>query len=451
MSCIPSTRVAIAVILSALWSVILPARSIGPTQQISANPAQTTQKQIADDEEKLLLASVQAAESGDANPKELTSKLEALARYYQSQNRRADLSPVLERELAAADTAWPNDDPGIVKTLRQIAVGYQICGERDRAEQINHRILDIDTKRFGLKSASVAGDLVSLGRATNFKPDSSEAETYFMQALAIDQLLNDDQATAEVIQALAGVARREKNPEKADALLAREIDALKLNGARNDLQISNMLMQRANQASMRSDFSAAVGFAELSMEIEKRISGETSSSVRGRLDLIAGYYRRLGNLDAATHYLQLELQMAEGDKSDAQHLSEIGPLLGLALIYQKQRNYPDAEAALLRLVELESKAWDEGDSAFANTTIQLANLYAEEGKNPEAEAQYRRTIAVAEGDHGTTNHLLPQYLGQYAHFLRKLNRNEEADKLLQRAKDIMEKRRAAVQNQMPQF
>ena len=54
-----------------------------------------------------------------------------------------------------------------------------------------------------------------------------------MQALAIDQLLNDDQATAEVVQALTVLARRQKNPEKADALLAREIDALKVNEGRN--------------------------------------------------------------------------------------------------------------------------------------------------------------------------------------------------------------------------
>jgi len=440
--CILFSRIAICVIVATSWAVIFPARSNGSTRQIPANPPQASAKQIADDEERNLLAAVQAAESGDTNPKELTGKLEALARYYQSKNRRADLSPVLVRELAAAEKAWPNNDPGIIKTLRQIAVGYQICNERDLAEQINHRILDIDTKRFGLKNANVAGDLVSLGRAASYEPDSSEAETYFMQALAIDQLLNDDQATAEVIQSLAGLARRQKNPEKADALLAREIDALKLNSARNDKQISTILMQRANQASMRADYGAAIGFAEQSMEIEKRISGETGPDVRGRLGSIADYYRRLGNFDAATRYLQQALQMAEEDKGDAQHLSEIGPLLGLALIYQKQKNYPDAEATLVRLLELESKAWDEGDSSFANTTIQLANLYAEEGKNPEAEVQYRRTIALAEVDHGYINHLLPQYLGHYAHFLKKLNRDEEADKVLKRLSDIQAERRA---------
>ena len=49
-------------------------------QQQSAAPLPSA-KQIADDEEKNLLAAVQAAESDDAAPKELTAKLEALARF----------------------------------------------------------------------------------------------------------------------------------------------------------------------------------------------------------------------------------------------------------------------------------------------------------------------------------------------------------------------------------
>jgi tetratricopeptide (TPR) repeat protein len=426
-------------------------QTVRPQQQDAANPPLPSAKQIADDEEKNLLAAVQTAESGDASPKELTSKLEALARYYQSQNRRGDLSPILDRELAAAKKAWPNNDPGIVKTLRQIAVGFQLCNERDRAELIDRRIIDIDTKRFGLMNRDVSADLVSLGRTTSFKPDTTEAESHYMQALPIDQLLNDDQATAEVIQALAGLARIQNNPEKADALLAREIEALKLNTGRNDQKISTMLMQRANQASIRGDYVSAAGFAELSMEIEKRITGETSPDVRGRLGIIADYYRHLGNFDTAALYLQQALQMAEADKNDAQHLSEIGPLLGLARIYQQEKKYPDAEATLMRLLELENKAWDQEDSSFANTTFQLANLYAEESKNLEAEVQYRRTIALADGGHGSINHLLPQYLGQYAHFLKKLNRNEEADKVLKRAIDIQAARRAAVQNQTSQI
>ena len=46
-----------------VFGPLLSARSNGSTQQNPANPPQSTAKQIADDEEKKLLAAVQAAES----------------------------------------------------------------------------------------------------------------------------------------------------------------------------------------------------------------------------------------------------------------------------------------------------------------------------------------------------------------------------------------------------
>jgi hypothetical protein len=134
-------------------------------QQNAANPPLPSAKQIADDEEKNLLAAVQTAESGDANPKELTAKLEALARFYSSQNRKPELSAVLDRELAAADKAWPNNDPASVRTLQHIASSYRLCNQRDLAKQIYLRILEIDTKRYGINNRSVASDLMEVGRS----------------------------------------------------------------------------------------------------------------------------------------------------------------------------------------------------------------------------------------------------------------------------------------------
>src|SRR5271154_5988328 len=126
-----------------------------PTQQQSAAPLPSA-KQIADEEEENLLAAVQAAESGDSAPKELTAKLEALARFYSSHNRKAELKPVLDRELAAADKTWPIGDPASVRTLQQIASQYHLCNQRDLARQIYLRILEIDTKRYGINSINVA-------------------------------------------------------------------------------------------------------------------------------------------------------------------------------------------------------------------------------------------------------------------------------------------------------
>ena len=77
----------------------------------------------------------------------------------------------------------------------------------------------------------------------------------------------------------------------------------------------------------------------------------------------------------------------------------------------------------------------------------MAGLYSDEEKNADAEAQYLRTIKLAENDTGYYGHNLPQYLAGYAYFLHKLNRDEEAKKTMQRAEDVQAGFRAAVQNQ----
>jgi tetratricopeptide (TPR) repeat protein len=426
-------------------------RAVGQQRQIPATPLQDTAKQRSDDEEKNLIAAVTAAESGDADPKTLVKALEALAMFYQRRNRKVELSPVLERELAVAEKVWPNDDPGIARTLEQIAMGFGLCNERDRAVQIRLRILNLYTKLYGLTSPQVASEFLSLGRTSMFKPDSPDAENYFMQALAINQLLHDDHASAVNVSALAALARIQKNPEKADALLAHEIAVLQLNAGRNAADISNMLEARANIASTRGDFTSAIDYTKEAMAIEESSRVLPDSIKRDKLTDIGDLYRQRGDLGPAEESIQQALQLAEADDKDTKHMSEVGPLMALALLYMQEKKFKEAEAALTRVMDLENKGRGADSPGLAQPCALIAEIYAAQEMNAQAEVQFRRAIALSEADQGVTGHELPQFLAEYAYFLKKLNRNEEADKLLQRARDIIEKRKAAVQNQTPQI
>jgi hypothetical protein len=102
-------------------------------------------------------------------------------------------------------------------------------------------------------------------------------------------------------------------------------------------------------------------------------------------------------------------------------------------------------------MEIQTKARGADTPDLAGPCLEFAMLYATEGKNAQAETQYRRAISLAENTEGVAGHNLPETLAEYAFFLKKQNRNEEAEKLLQRAREIVAKRQAAVQNQTPQF
>jgi Tetratricopeptide repeat len=450
MSHISFSRAAVCIVFAALSAAVLPALSVGAPQQNPSAPAQSTAKQRYDDEEKKLLADVQSAESSDANPVDLTKALASLARFYQSHNRKVELSPVLDRELASAEKSWPPDDHEMRKTLEQIAAAYALCNQRDRAEQIMLRILDIDTKAQGLNSQTAASDLLALGRFTMYKTDSPDAENYFMKALAIDQVRKDDTGAAEVLRALSTMARIQKNPEKADALLDRALESLRLNADRNAMNISMILTDRANTAVGRKDISAAIDYTQQSLEIDERRLGNDNPFLVGRLTFLADLYMQRGDIGPAESALQRALQIADSNDKDAQHLSKVNPLLALARLHQREKKYAESEATIKSAMALQSAARGADDPSLAREFVQLAELYHEQEKNPEAEAQYRRAIALADSDQtGIVSHELPQYLAEFAFFLKSQNRNDEAEKLLQRAREIAEKRRAAVQNQTP--
>jgi len=447
----PFSRVAAWMVFAALSAAALPAQSLGAAQQNASNPALPTSKQISDDEEKGLLADVQAAESGGANPKELADKLEALARFYSSQNRKVELSAVLDRELAAADKAWPHNDPAIVRTLQQIASQYRLCNQRDLAKQIYLRILEIDTKRYGINNRNVASDLMELGRSAMMNKDNSEAEDYYSRALAIDQLQKDDGASVSVVEALATLAQSQKDYAKADAILIREIELLKLGGDHDSNKISVLLNDRSRIALMRGDSDASTELTKESLELSERTRGNNSVLNIAPLDVMADRYMSRGDLGSAEQSALQALKIAESADNDTKHLAPVKPLIMLARIYRKQKRYAESEATFMRAIDLVNQGRGADDPSLADITFQLAALYSDEEKDAEAEAQYLRTIKLSENDQGIYGHNLPEYLAGYAYFLRKLNRDDEAKKLMQRAQDVQAGFRTAVRNQTPRI
>jgi len=439
-------------VFAALGLAVSPARAGSRQAQNTSPPQQGTAKQRYDEEEKNLLAAVQSAESENAKPIDLTKALAKLARFYSSHNRKAELSAVLDRELASADKSWPPDDHDMLETLRRIAFDYTMCNQRDRAEQISLRVLGVDTKSQGLMSQAVSSDLLELGRITMFKTDSPDAENYFMKALAIDQVRKDDAGASEVMRGLSTLAKLQKNSEKSDELLERALQTLKLNPDRNAVYISTILMDRANSAAGRRDFSAAIDFIQQSLEIEQRLYGNNNSILIARLTFLADNYMHRNDLGSAESSLQRALQIADSNEKDTQHLSKVSPLMLLAELYKQEKKYSESEATIRMAMDLRTAARGADDPSLARDVVQLAELYVAEARYAEAEVQFRRAISLAESDqNGIVNHEMPMYLSEYAEFLKKQNRNEESEKILQRVKEIYETRRAAVQNRTPQI
>jgi tetratricopeptide (TPR) repeat protein len=438
-------------VIAALCITARPARAVSRQAQNTASPQQSSAKQRSDDEEKKLLAAVQEAESPETKPTDLTKTLENLATFYQIHNRKVELSSTLDREIVVADKSWPPDDHDLLQTLRKIAGGYTMCNQRTRAIQIYQRILDVDMKTSGLMSRDVASDYLELGRIAMFIPDSPDAEAYLMKALAIDQVRKSESDSLNVVLALSTIAKIQRNPEKADVVLDRALQALKLNPDQNAHEISSILMDRANNASSRRDINSAIDFAQQSLEIDERLYGSNNPFLIGKITFLANNYMRRGDDGPAETSLQRALQLADSNEKDTQHVQRIQPLTILARLYQQEKKYPESEAAIKAVTDLITASRGADSPTLSGPALQLAQLYEVQNRNAEAETQFRHAIALLESQKGAEPLELPNYLAAYASFLKKMNRNEESEKLLERARDIVQKRRTAVQNQTPQI
>ena len=138
--------------------------------------------------------------------------------------------------------------------------------------------------------------------------------------------------------------------------------------------------------------------------------------------------------------------MAEEDKGDAQHLlRKLVRFWGLRSSIRNRRITPTRKL-LSCGCDLESKAWRRTihrlrTPPFSWLICMLKKVKTLKRKSSIAGlSRWRRAIT------GYINHLLPQYLGQYAHFLKKLNRDEDARQVLQRLRDIQAEFRAAAGN-----
>jgi tetratricopeptide (TPR) repeat protein len=331
---------------------------------------------------------------------------------------------------------WPQDNPGIATTLRQIGMGYQMCSQHDRAEQIYRRALEIDTKAQGMKSLDVASDLVSLARVSMSRKDLPAAELFFEQALATNQLRGDKLAQSQNLKDLAMVAGTQNQPERADPYLAQAVAILKTEPDKYSTQITNILTDRANIASSRQDYNSAIDDLKQALLIQQTSPHPSPIVIVATLSDVGSMYSRSGDFSSAEQYFHQAIQLSETDQAISGDPVRALPFTHLAHLYIRQKKFPEAESSLMRAMEITANARGADSPAMAPPNVELAELYVAQDRNVEAEAHYRRAIELAESQQGLYYHELPQILAEYARLLRKLNRNAEADQLMQRAKDI---------------
>ncbi len=114
----------------------------------------------------------------------------------------------------------------------------------------------------------------------------------------------------------------------------------------------------------------------------------------------------------------------------------------LALLYQAQGKYAEAEPLYKRSLAISEKALGPDHPEVATSLNNQALLYQAQGKYAEAEPLYKRALAIWEKALGPGHPDVAVSLENYASLLRKTGRASEAAQMEARAKAIRAKHRA---------
>ena len=138
-------------VFAALSAAVLPAQSLGAAQQNASNPALADVKnKFPMTKKKALSRPSRPPNLGGANPKELAANQKLSPDFIPATIGNRSSAPFSIANLQPPIKHGPINDPASVRILGPIATGYNLCNQRDIAKQIYLRILEIDTKRYGI-------------------------------------------------------------------------------------------------------------------------------------------------------------------------------------------------------------------------------------------------------------------------------------------------------------
>ena len=152
--------------------------------------------------------------------------------------------------------------------------------------------------------------------------------------------------------------------------------------------------------------------------------------------------------DAAKAYQQADYAQAENlflaalkeaEKFGEQDSRLATSLNNLALLYDTQGKYAQAEPLYQRALAIDQKTLGPDHPDVATSLNNLALLYYNQSKYAQAEPLYERALAIAEKALGPEHPNAATSLENYAALLHKLNRDAEADKMEARAQAIRAK------------
>ena len=266
--------------------------------------------------------------------------------------------------------------PGSASAHFDLGSLYEDANELDKAQQHFTRVVELDPK-------FVEG-LLAVGRVEIKRGRDQDALQPLNTALTLAIQLNNDEARANILQAI-GIAYRQDRPNEALRRFEESLDIKKRLGDKGGMAASLSEISQVQQLlGQRREAEQSVRDA---LKLEREI-GDKSAIANSLVSLAVLTNDSFGRPDAALSLLQEALQI-ERDTHD--QLGEALVLNNLGSVYTAKGQYSDAQTYFERALELREKAKaPAGD--IADTLHDLAEMLLKQGHPDQALSRYLRAL-----------------------------------------------------------
>ena len=308
----------------------------------------------------------------------------------------ADALPSQEKYLIAANHYQIANDTdkaieayeNLVKASPNSAVGqfdlgtlYEQSGNFDKAREHFSKVIELDPK-------FVQG-LLAMGRIEIRRGYPQESLAHLNGALTLAIQLNNNEARANVLQAIGVAYKRIDRPEEA---LRHFEQSLALKRPLNDKRGMASSLGEIGQIQDRlgKPREAEASFRE-ALKLQREIGNKSGMSI-SLISLASLYNETLGRPDDALPLLReaLQLRRDTGNRpGEALVLNNIGN------VYLAKGDLPDAQTNFERALEIREKANVPGD--LADTLHNLGETLAKMGRYDQALPRYHRALELRRG------------------------------------------------------
>jgi tetratricopeptide (TPR) repeat protein len=332
-------------------------------------------------------------------------------------------------------TLGPND-PNLSGAYDNLATLYVSRKMLPEARAAFARSLQISLKNVGENDISIAEDLRDLALTYKLEGMYADAEPLLRKSasIMIEARGKNHPALPGVLDQLGEIYAR-TGDNKAEETLKT---ALALH--KNDEDALFTLVNLGIALNVNKKFSDAEPYLRRAIASQKDEILAHSTSLYLADSLIG--QRKLGEaedvLDKSLTYFQGHKEGPTTDRPMAQTLGRLGS------IYLLEKRFDDAQKAYARVVELYSTTNDRvGKANYQSALNSLAISYFMLKKYPEAEKNFKQSLALGEVLYGADSKDLVETLESYIQLLKKLNRKHEMVQLQERLQKIQHPQEAA--------